>query len=127
MARIGMTARLAPVAVAACVILSAAAHGPASADLLLVDRVVAVVGRRPVLDSDVREGIMAMGYSGAEAMAMADSSPSYVLALEQLVEEKLIVEGAWRLALFHLEAHVLQGGPVIVVSVDVPEANHRHP
>ncbi|MBN1434883.1 peptidylprolyl isomerase [Candidatus Fermentibacterales bacterium] len=100
MARIGMTARLAPVAVAACVILSAAAHGPASADLLLVDRVVAVVGRRPVLDSDVREGIMAMGYSGAEAMAMADSSPSYVLALEQLVEEKLIVEGAWRLGLF---------------------------
>jgi peptidyl-prolyl cis-trans isomerase SurA len=58
-----------------------------------LDRIVAVVGEQPVLHSDVVNIITDSGYDIAEA---GETTELYSEALEAIVEEKLLLEGAIR-------------------------------
>jgi peptidyl-prolyl cis-trans isomerase SurA len=73
-----------------CTVLAVSAFTP-------LDRVVAVVGERPILHSDVMELLEGTGV-GAEELAEAGtgSGDLYMQALDALVEEKLLLEGAVR-------------------------------
>lgn len=63
---------------------------------MTLERVIAVVGSEPVLHSDVISLLIESGIDEETAFEIDQSSPSYQLALEQLIEEKLLVEAARR-------------------------------
>jgi len=63
---------------------------------MTLERVVAVVGSEPVLHSDVVSMLIESGIDEVNAVETDPSSPAYRLAMEQLVEEKLLVEAARR-------------------------------
>lgn len=73
-----------------CTVLAVSAFAP-------LDRIVAVVGERPILHSDVIDLLEGSGVS-AEELAEAGSGTGdlYLQALDALVEEKLLLEGAFR-------------------------------
>ena len=81
-----------------CFALLAVGVGTSGAGML--DRIVAVVGSIPILHSDVVDGLTALGYGQTEAAEIPDTSAAYVMVLDQLSEERLIVEGAERLGFF---------------------------
>ncbi|MCK5787023.1 MAG: peptidylprolyl isomerase [Candidatus Sabulitectum sp.] len=63
---------------------------------MTLERVVAVVGSEPVLHSDVVSLLIESGIDQDSAFQYDQHNPSYQLALEQLIEDKLLVEGARR-------------------------------
>ncbi|MCD4706192.1 MAG: peptidylprolyl isomerase [Candidatus Sabulitectum sp.] len=63
---------------------------------MTLERVVAVVGSEPVLHSDVVSLLIESGIDEETAFEIDQSSPSYQLGMEQLIEEKLLVEAARR-------------------------------
>jgi len=63
---------------------------------ITLERVVAVVGSEPVLHSDVVSLLVETGTGEEAAYGIDPSSPSYQLAMQQLIEEKLLVEAARR-------------------------------
>ncbi len=67
----------------------------------VLDRIVAVVGYQPVLHSDVLELLIKSGYD-AEEIASGDYADNrfYLEALDTVVEEKLLIEGAIRTGLY---------------------------
>lgn len=67
---------------------------------MTLDRVIAVVGSEPVLHSDVVSLLIESGIDQDTAYEIEPSSPSYQQAMEQIIEEKLLVEAARREGLF---------------------------
>jgi parvulin-like peptidyl-prolyl isomerase len=67
---------------------------------MTLERVVAVVGSEPVLHSDVVSMLIESGIDEENALGSDPSSPAYQLAMEQLIEEKLLVEAARRDSLY---------------------------
>ncbi len=67
---------------------------------LTLERVVAVVGSEPVLHSDVISLMMESGIDQEIAYTSDSSSPSYMLAVDQMIEDKLLVEAAIREGLY---------------------------
>ena len=67
---------------------------------MTLERVVAVVGSEPVLHSDVVSLMIESGIDQEAAFQQDQNDPSYQLALEQLIEDKLLVEGARREGLY---------------------------
>ncbi len=63
---------------------------------MTLERVIAVVGSEPVLHSDAVSLLIESGIDEETAYGIDQSSPSYQLAVEQLIEEKLLVEAARR-------------------------------
>lgn len=63
---------------------------------MTLERIVAVVGSEPVLHSDVISLLIESGIDQETAFEIETSSPSYQLAMEQIIEEKLLVEAARR-------------------------------
>jgi len=63
---------------------------------ITLERVVAVVGSEPVLHSDVVSLLVESGIGQEAAYEIDPSSSSYQLAMQQLIEEKLLVEAARR-------------------------------
>jgi parvulin-like peptidyl-prolyl isomerase len=60
------------------------------------ERVVAVVGSEPVLHSDIVSLLVETGTGEEKAYGIDPSSPLYQLAMQQLIEDKLLVEAARR-------------------------------
>lgn len=79
------------------VLLSVTAALPQGAP---VDAIVAVVGSVPVLHSDVVSLLQESGIPAEEAMAMFNGDTLYDSALEELIQEKLLVEAARREGLY---------------------------
>lgn len=63
---------------------------------MTLERVVAVVGSEPVLHSDVVSLMIEAGVSQEDAFTSDYLSPAYTLAMQQLIEDKLLVEAARR-------------------------------
>ncbi len=63
---------------------------------MTLERVVAVVGEEPVLNSDVVSLLIESGIAEEAAFTIDPSAASYQLAMDQLIEEKLLVEAARR-------------------------------
>lgn len=67
---------------------------------MTLERVIAVVGSEPVLHSDVVSLLIESGIDQETAYNVDPSSSSYLLAVEQIIEEKLLVEAARREGLY---------------------------
>ncbi|MCK5034913.1 MAG: peptidylprolyl isomerase [Candidatus Sabulitectum sp.] len=67
---------------------------------MTLERVIAVVGSEPVLHSDVVSLLIESGIDQETAYNVDPSSSSYQLAVEQIIEEKLLVEAARREGLY---------------------------
>ncbi|MCK5132747.1 MAG: peptidylprolyl isomerase [Candidatus Sabulitectum sp.] len=67
---------------------------------MTLERVIAVVGSEPVLHSDVVSLLIESGIEQDTAYEIEPSSPSYQQAMEQIIEEKLLVEAARREGLY---------------------------
>ncbi|MEA3265446.1 MAG: peptidylprolyl isomerase [Candidatus Fermentibacteria bacterium] len=67
---------------------------------MTLERVIAVVGSEPVLHSDVVSLLIESGIDQETAYNIDPSSSSYQLAVEQIIEEKLLVEAARREGLY---------------------------
>lgn len=67
---------------------------------MTLEKVVAVVGAEPVLHSDVVSLLIESGIDQNTAYASDPSSPAYQLALDQNIENKLLVEAARREGLY---------------------------
>jgi len=67
----------------------------------VLDRIVAVVGYQPVLHSDILEALIDSGYD-AEEIASGNYAENrfYLEALDTVIEEKLLIEGAIRTGLY---------------------------
>ncbi len=63
---------------------------------MTLERVIAVVGSEPVLHSDVISLMIEAGVSHEDAFTSDYLSPAYTLAMQQLIEDKLLVEAARR-------------------------------
>lgn len=71
-----------------------------------VDGIVAVVGSVPILHSDVLSLLGESGIAAEEAMAMYSGDTLYDSALDELIQEKLLVEAARRAGLYPTAAEV---------------------
>ena len=63
---------------------------------MTLERVVAVVGEEPILNSDVVSILIESGIDEETAFTIDPSAASYRLAMDQIIEEKLLVEAARR-------------------------------
>ncbi|MEZ4411385.1 MAG: peptidylprolyl isomerase [Gemmatimonadales bacterium] len=82
----------------ACLVLLGAAPAAAQGEPVVVDRVVAVVGNKPLLASQVDEALFAQLAQGAK-LPEGDSAAMHALraaALEQLINQELMVQEALR-------------------------------
>jgi len=83
---------------AACLVLLGAAPAAAQEAPVIVDRVVAVVGNKPLLASQVDEALFSQLAQGAK-LPEGDSAAMHALraaALEQLINQELMVQEALR-------------------------------
>jgi len=75
---------------------------------MTLERVIAVVGAEPVLHSDVVSLLIESGIDQETAYNVDPSSSSYQLAVEQIIEEKLLVEAARREGLYPDRQQILE-------------------
>lgn len=78
------------------------------AEMMVMDGVAAVVGSVPIMHGDVVGLLLESGLEPASARGLFHGDPVYDAALDELVDEKLLVEAARRRGLYPSSAEVNQ-------------------